>query len=183
MSDGAKEYVGPAALWRVLSGGALLRRALYEEVARERGALRLALATALIGGACYGVRVATETGLAPAAGLLFGLFVVFGHLLEDAAVVWLLGSVVAGQGAAFGAIVRALALANAPGAAYAVLAVLGAPRWTDLAVSAWLLAAFVAAIRAALSSGWWLAGGIAVLVRVMASILDFLLSLLGGRGG
>ena len=164
------EYVGPGALWRMLSGGALLRGSLYEEVAKEPGALRLSLAATLIGGVCYGIWLAVTAGLAPGVGLLLGLFLLFGHLPLDAAFVWLLASPVLGRGASFGGVVRVLALANAPALGYGALAALAAPRWAGLAVSLWLLLAFLVAIRAALSCGWVLAAGAAVLVRLAGEV-------------
>ena len=163
-------YVGPGELWRLLFGAILLKPAAFEEAAREPEALRLCLASAVIGGAAYGFRLAIP-GIAGPLAAAFGIVLVLGHLVIDAALVWILGRPATGRATPYGRILRPLALALAPALLYGVLALLEAPAQVDIAASLWMLIAFVIAVRAALETGWLVTIAIALLLRIANELL------------
>lgn len=164
-------YIGPGELWRLLFGAVCLQGAIFQEVARERRALRLCLACAVLGGAAYGLRLAGSAGVAPMLAVAFGIVLVLGRIPLDAAIVWVLARPLLQQPTSFGDLVRPFALAASPAVLYGLLALLEAPASVDLAASLWMLLAFVIALRAALSTSWWVTILVALLLRIANDLL------------
>lgn len=169
-----QRYVGPASLLSLLWAGFRLDAEVYRTVSRDRDATHQCIAVTLLAAIARGFELSPQIGLTPMVAILLAMAIAFAGLLGESAIVWMLGAKALGRAAGYGAVLRPLALAAAPGILYVVVTLAGSPAPLSIAVSAWLLVAFVVAIRAALDTGVWLTIGVAVAVRAVETGIDAL---------
>ncbi len=167
-------YVGPGALFELLSGALRLQPETYRGVCREPEATKLCIAVAVLAGAVSAPDVGPEMGLILPVALVWGIVVTLGILLVESVILWGLCRLVLRNDRTFGAVVRPLAAAHAPRLAYLLLPLIGPQPALQIAVSFWLLGAFVVAIEAVTARGWTVAVALTVLVWVLGGLLSSL---------
>lgn len=165
-------YVGPGELGRLLWGALRLRVETYAEAARVPESWRLCTAIAILGGAAYGIRLAAYSGLSAIVLAVDRILIVLGQTFFETAIVWLIGIAVLRKSVQYTQVFRPVALARAPQLLYLVLALFEAPAVAGVVVSVWLLAAFAAAIRGALDTGWLLAIAIVLVLGIAGELLS-----------
>lgn len=153
-------FVGPAALLALVRDALLLRYSTYEEVCRYPAATKLCLAVAVLAGAATGFVLGAGDQIVEAVAIVFGIFVTFGILLFEAAIVWVLFRVILRRAHTFGSVLRPLALAHAPRLGFLVVLFLedrlALFLWSNV-LRAWTFGALLVALRA-LSGGSWILG-------------------------
>jgi len=148
---------GPGALIDLFVGAIKLDRETYRRVAGRPESTRLCIAIVLLSGLAHGAVLTMRWG--PAGGPIVGIASAFASLGLSSLLVWLIGVVLLRYPSGFGSIVRPLAIAAAP-ALFNLVGALTLVRPVVLVVSAWLLAAFLVAVRAALDCGRLVALGV-----------------------
>ncbi|MBU6282994.1 hypothetical protein KGQ64_12185 [bacterium] len=174
-----REHVGPAKLVSTLFAGIGLRDATYRHVSAEPDATHHCLAATLLGAIAYGLCVSRRIELAPALLVVVEALRSMGTLVVESAIVWLLGRRMTGRQLPFGSVLRPLALAGAPGILFAIGAIPEVETAVAIGVPAWLLVAFVVAIRAAFDCSWPQAVGLALGVWLVEHLPGALLTLFG----
>lgn len=174
-----REHVGPAALISLLLAGIGLRQESYRHVATDPDATHHCIAATLLGAIAYGLCLAGKIDLAPPVLVVVEMIRAMTTLAVEAAIVWLLGRWLIGTPIAFGSVLRPIALAGAPGVLFAIGAFPGAETAAAIGVPAWLLVAFVVAVRAAFGCGWGQAVALAFGVWLIEHLPGVLLDLTG----
>jgi len=165
-------YVGPGALLE-LAGGALgLRPQTYREAAREVDATKLSIAVAVIAGAASAPVLGPSLQVVLPVAMVVGILLTLGILLIESAMVWGLCWIALPDARSFGQVMRPLAVAHAPRLAYLLVPVVGHVPALSIAISVWLLAAFVVAMQAATGRGW----GVAITMSIAVGVLRWLAS-------
>ena len=173
-----REHVGPAALLSMLLAGIGLRQATYRHVAVESDATHHCLAATLLGAIAYGLCVSGHVALAPPLLVAVEILRAMATLVVESGIVWMLGRWALGRRLPFGAVLRPIALAGAPGLLFAIGAIPEAEAAVAIGVPAWLLVAFVVAIRSAFECSWPQAIALALGVWLVEHLPGALLGLL-----
>lgn len=162
-----ENYVGPGALVELVGGALGLRPAVYRDVSESPEATKLCVAVAFVAGAASAPIIGAGDDLTLPVALVIGILLTLGILLIESVIVWgLCQGVLKGQ-QSFGQVVRPLAAAHAPRLAYLLVPIVGFPFALAVAISVWMLAAFVVAIRAVTDRGWGMSIGLALAVGVL----------------
>ncbi len=126
-----------------------LDRELYEEVAAERDATRQAVSVVVLAALAGVVGMSGRGG----PGMVAGVLVALGGWVIAALIIFVVGTRLLPQPRTRsnpGELLRALGFANAPGLLYVLAVIPSLGRPVRLAVSLWLLIAWVTAVRQAL---------------------------------
>ncbi len=173
-----RTHVGPSELVSLLLAGIGLRQETYRHVAAEPDATHHCLAATLLGAIAYGLCVSGRIALAPPLLVVVEAIRAMATLVVEAGIAWMLGRWALGRRLPFGAVLRPIALAGAPGLFFAIGAIPEAEPAVAIGVPAWLLVAFVVALRAAFDGSWFQAIALALGVWLVEHLPGALLALL-----
>lgn len=160
-------YVGPGPLVDLVGKALLLRPEVYREVSAAPEATKMCVAVALVAGAASAPIIGPESGIVLPVALVVGILLTLGILLIESLIVWgLCRGVLRGE-QSFGSVLRPLAVAHAPRFAYLVVPLVGFPVSLAVAISLWMLGAFVVAVQAVTGSSWPVAVGLSLVVGAL----------------
>jgi len=168
-------YVGPDALVELIGGALRLRLATYREVSRQAAATRLSLAVVVLAGAASAPAIGPSLGLVLPVAMVLGVLLTLGILGLEASMVWGICRLALRERRSMGEVMRPLAVAHAPRVLYLLVPLVGDPPILQIAVSLWLLGAFVIAVEAAIDRGFVVAVSVALVVGVLRWLLDALI--------